>query len=149
MTPGFHMNSTSYNTHLNTVGNQVHPLSATASLDGSAPKAGQCAFTHCKTVQDWPKERDWAGLVSKLPRYHSDQAFRGCAWPERIHGSLTLDWTLPWIIRALTQDLRGCPVLSGTRAIAAGNFIPASPKWGLHGWDLLQHIPWMLNWNGI
>lgn len=50
----------------------------------------------------------------------------------------TLDLTWLWLVEALTQDLKGCSVVFGTRMLLV---VLSVVMRGLHRADLFQHIP--------
>lgn len=84
-------------------------------------------------------------LVSKFPRSQFDWTSMGQAITSLIHSSLTLDQTWLWPIKAWTQDLRRCPVVSGT-SVVGGLWVLWVARWDLHGSHLLQHSPRMFDW---
>lgn len=93
-----------------------------------------CAFYH--TAKDFSvmAQKMWqrtqcADLASKLLRAQSHCASIGGAAASLILVTPTVDQTWPCPLKALTQDIRRCPVLSGTKALVSP--IDARMDWHL------------------
>ena len=66
-----------------------------------------------------------ADLASKFPRSQSDRAPVGHPQTSQINGWPNMDQTWHWSTEAWIQDLWGCPLVSGPRALAANSLDPS------------------------
>lgn len=107
---------------------KVNTIMATAVISGSRPPNRTIHLATPRNVTETPN--------SVIP-IHSKHLF-GRPRASPIQRDPTLDLTWLWLVEAMTQDLKGCSVVFGTRMLLV---VLSVVMRGLHRADLFQHIP--------